>query len=81
MSGFSTLPSSSGNRLAAIIVDGSEDLRDWQEASLQSILLSTRVLVGSVSHEIRNLAAAIVMVHSNLGRIPGVAESEDYSAT
>ena len=77
---FSTLPSSSGNRLAAIIVDGSEDLRDWQEASLQSILRSTRVLVGSVSHEIRNLAAAIVMVHSNLGRIPGVSESEDYSA-
>jgi PAS domain S-box-containing protein len=77
---FSTLPSTSGNRLAAIIVDGSEDLRDWQEASLQSILRSTRVLVGSVSHEIRNLAAAIVMVHSNLGRIPGVSESEDYGA-
>ncbi len=77
---LSTLPSSSDNRLAAIIVDGSEDLRDWQEASLQSILRSTRVLVGSVSHEIRNLAAAIVMVHSNLGRIPGVSESEDYGA-
>ena len=77
---FSTLPSNSGNRLAVIVVDGSEDLRDWQEASLQSILRSTRVLVGSVSHEIRNLAAAIVMVHSNLGRIPGVSESEDYSA-
>jgi PAS domain S-box-containing protein len=77
---FSTLPTSSGNRLSAIIVDGSEDLRDWQEASLQSILRSTRVLVGSVSHEIRNLSAAIVMVHSNLGRIPGVAASEDYGA-
>ncbi len=77
---FSTLPSNNGNRLAVIVVDGSEDLRDWQEASLQSILRSTRVLVGSVSHEIRNLAAAIVMVHSNLGRIPGVSESEDYSA-
>jgi len=76
----STLPTSSGNRLSAIIVDGSEDLRDWQEASLQSILRSTRVLMGSVSHEIRNLAAAIVMVHSNLGRIRGVAESEDYKA-
>jgi PAS domain S-box-containing protein len=77
---FSTLPSPDGNRLAAIIVDGSEDLRDWQEASLQSILQSTRVLVGSVAHEIRNLAAAIVMVHANLGRIAGVTESEDYRA-
>jgi PAS domain S-box-containing protein len=77
---FSTLPSKEGDRLAAIVVDSSEDLRDSQEASLQSILRSTRVLVGSVSHEIRNLAAAIVMVHTNLGRISGVAESEDYRA-
>ena len=77
---FSTLPTREGDRLAAIIVDSSEDLRDYQEASLQSILRSTRVLVGSVSHEIRNLAAAIVMVHTNLGRIAGNAESEDYRA-
>jgi PAS domain S-box-containing protein len=77
---FSTLPAKDGDRLAAIIVDSSEDLRDFQEASLQSILRSTRVLVGSVSHEIRNLAAAIVMVHTNLGRIAGVSESEDYRA-
>lgn len=77
---FSTLPSKDGDRLAAIIVDSSEDLRDAREASLQSILRSTRVLVGSVSHEIRNLAAAIVMVHANLGRIAGVSESEDYHA-
>jgi len=77
---FSTLPARGGDRLAAIIVDSSEDLRDYQEASLQSILRSTRILVGSVSHEIRNLAAAIVMVHTNLGRIAGNAESEDYRA-
>jgi PAS domain S-box-containing protein len=77
---FSTLPSKDGDRLAAIIVDSSEDLRDFQEASLQSIMRSTRVLVASVSHEIRNLAAAIVMVHANLGRIAGVSESEDYHA-
>ncbi len=77
---FSTLPSTGGDRLAAIVVDSSEDLRDFQEASLQSILRSTRVLVGSVSHEIRNLAAAIVMVHKNLGRISGVSASEDYRA-
>jgi signal transduction histidine kinase len=38
------------------------------------------VLVGSVSHEIRNLSAAIVMVHANLGRIPGVSQTEDYRA-
>jgi signal transduction histidine kinase len=77
---FSTLPSPAGNGLAAILIDSSEDLRDSQESSRLSILRSTRVLVGSVSHEIRNLAAAILMVHANLGRIPGVAESEDYNS-
>jgi len=77
---FATFPTRSGRRLAAIITDSSEDLRDWQETSLQSLLRSTRVLVGSVSHEIRNICAAIAVVHANLGRVPGVAATEDYSA-
>jgi PAS domain S-box-containing protein len=77
---FATYPTSSGRRMAAIIADTSEDLRDWQETSLQSLLRSSRVLVGSVSHEIRNLCAAIGVVQSNLGRLPGVAGTEDYVA-
>ncbi len=77
---FATYPTRAGKRLAAIITDSSDDLRDWQETSLQSLLRSTRVLVGSVSHEIRNICAAISVVHANLGRIPGVATTEDYSA-
>jgi two-component system, LuxR family, sensor kinase FixL len=77
---FATYPTRSGTRLAAIVTDASEDLRDWQETSLQNLLRSTRVLVGSVSHEIRNICAAISMVHANLGRVPGVAQTEDYAA-
>jgi signal transduction histidine kinase len=77
---FATYPTRSGQRLAAILADASEDLRDWQETSLQSLLRSTRVLVGSVSHEIRNVCAAISVVHANLGRIEGVAQTEDYAA-
>ncbi|MBI5086002.1 MAG: PAS domain-containing protein [Acidobacteria bacterium] len=77
---FATYQTRAGRRLAAIITDSSDDLRDWQETSLQSLLRSTRVLVGSVSHEIRNVCAAISVVHANLGRIAGVAETEDYAA-
>ncbi|MGC4048671.1 MAG: ATP-binding protein [Paludibaculum sp.] len=77
---FATYPTRAGKRLAAIITDASDDLRDWQETSLQNLLRSTRVLVGSVSHEIRNVCAAIAVVHANLGRIPGVDKSEDYTA-
>lgn len=77
---FATYEARAGRRLAAIVADASEDLRDWQETSFESLLRSTRVLVGSVSHEIRNMCAAIALVHANLGRIPGVSASEDYAA-
>ncbi|NWF82298.1 MAG: PAS domain-containing sensor histidine kinase [Bryobacteraceae bacterium] len=77
---FSTFDTQRGARLAAIITDSSDDIRDLQESSLQSLLRSTRVLVGSVSHEIRNMCAAIGVVHANLGRIPGIGGNEDYQA-
>lgn len=69
-----------GRKLTAIFTDNSEDLRDQQESSLETLLRSTRVLVGTMSHEIRNVCAAIAVVHANLGRIPGVTETEDYAA-
>jgi len=77
---FASYGSGSARSLAAIITDASDDLRNMQESSLQSLLRSTRVLVGSVSHEIRNICAAIAMVHRNLGRLPGVTATEDYAA-
>jgi two-component system, LuxR family, sensor kinase FixL len=77
---FATYDTREGKHLATIITDSSEDLRDFQESSFQSLLKSTRVLVGSVSHEIRNVCAAISVVHANLGRLPGVSASEDYAA-
>lgn len=77
---FSTYQTRSGARLSAIVTDASDDLRDYQESSLRSLLRSTRILVGSVSHEIRNMCAAISVVHANLGRIESVRESEDYKA-
>lgn len=77
---FSTFATRNGPRLAAIITDSSDDIRDLQESSLQSLLRSTRILVGSVSHEIRNMCAAIGVVHANLGRIPELAGNEDFHA-
>jgi PAS domain S-box-containing protein len=77
---FASCPAKDGAHLVAILADASEDLREFQETSLQTLLKSTRVLVGSVSHEIRNVCAAISIAQANLSRIPGVAESEDYAA-
>lgn len=77
---FATYPAKDGAHLVAILADASDDLREFQESSLQTLLKSTRVLVGSVSHEIRNICAAISVAQANLSRIPGVAGSEDHAA-
>ncbi len=77
---FAVYPARTGPRMAAIFTDSSEELRDWQQTSLETLLRSTRVLVGSVSHEIRNICAAITVAYTNLGRLPGVASTEDYEA-
>ncbi len=65
---FSTYTTSAGSRLAAMVVDGSEDLRNREELSLHQLLAGSRILVGAVSHEIRNVCGAIAMAHANLSR-------------
>lgn len=47
---FSTYRTSVGSRLAAMVVDTSEDLRNREEFSLHQLLAASRILVGAVSH-------------------------------
>ena len=77
---FSTYKTSAGPRLAAMLVDSSEDLRDMEESSLHHLLFASRLAVGAVSHEIRNVCGAISVVHENLSRHPELAQSEDFRA-
>jgi len=65
---FSTYRTSAGPRLAAMVVDASEDLREREESGLHQLLVGSRILVGAVSHEIRNVCGAIALVHENLAR-------------
>ena len=77
---YASYPTLTGQKAAIILSDLSEEMRDMQEANVESLLRNTRVLVGSVAHEIRNFCAAIQVVHNNLSRVPGVGESEDSRA-
>jgi two-component system sensor kinase FixL len=77
---FSTYRTMSGPRLAAVVVDTSEDLRDREESNLRQLMDGSRILVGAVCHEIRNLCGAIAVVHANLARDPALAASEDFKA-
>jgi two-component system sensor kinase FixL len=77
---FSTYRTSAGYRLAAMVVDTSDDVRTREEFSLNHLLASSRILVGAVSHEIRNVCGAIAVVHENLARGGALKDSKDFTA-
>jgi len=70
----------SGPMLAAIMLDASEELRDREALGFDQLMRSSRVLIRAVSHEIRNICAAIAVVHANLRRVPGIEKYEDFQA-
>jgi two-component system, LuxR family, sensor kinase FixL len=77
---FSTYNTMSGPRLAAIIVDLSEDLRNREDLSLDHLLKNSRILMSTVAHEIRNLSSAVLVVHKNLSGMKELATNEDFRA-
>jgi len=77
---FSTYSTPAGPRLAALVTDGSEHFREREEASLQQLLVGSRILVAAVSHEVRNVCGAIGMVHENLVRNGSLGGNQDFEA-
>jgi PAS domain S-box-containing protein len=77
---FSTYRTNSGARLAALILDASEELRTREESSLHQMLAGSRIAVAAVSHEIRNVCGAISVVHQNLLRGRLLGENKDFEA-
>lgn len=77
---FSTYRTTAGPRLAAMVLDSSEDLRTREESNLHQLLAGSRILVGAVSHEIRNICAAITVIYQNLSRDPSIARTKDFEA-
>ena len=77
---FSTYRTSAGPRLAAMVIDVSDNLRNQEEMSLQQVLSSSRILVGAVFHEVRNVCGAIAVVHQNLARAGVLAKNQDFEA-
>ena len=77
---LSTFQSFTGRGLAAVIWDASENLRDREGAGLDSMMATSRILVGAISHEIRNLAAAAATSFATLPASNGLSQSEPYRA-
>jgi two-component system sensor kinase FixL len=77
---FSTYRTASGPRLAALVVDASEELREREESNLEQLLAGSRILVGAVSHEVRNVCGAISVIHENLVRGGTLTGNKDFEA-
>jgi signal transduction histidine kinase len=63
---FSTWNSPRGKRLAAIVVDASEEMRDREEESLRQLLRANHIAAAAISHEVRNLCSAISIISGNV---------------
>lgn len=77
---FSTYRTAMGPRLAALVVDASEEMREREESSLEQLLAGSRILVGAVSHEVRNVCGAIGVIYENLMRHGALGSNKDFEA-
>lgn len=77
---FSTYETGLGPRLAAVVLDASDELRAREEHNLEQLLAASRILVGAVSHEVRNVCGAIAVIHENLVRNGRLNGNKDFEA-
>lgn len=77
---FSAYATDEGKRLAAIVVDSSEEMRDREEQSFHQISEANRMAASAVFHEVRNLSGAFSVMLANLKERHRVAGDEDFQA-
>jgi len=77
---FSTYRTNAGPRLTAMVLDTSEEFRTQEVLGLHQLLAGSRIVIGAVSHEIRNVSGAIAAVHQNLAHSGLLAGSKDFDA-
>jgi PAS domain S-box-containing protein len=75
---FSSYTAGDKKRLAAIVVDSSEEMREHEEENLRLLRRSNLIAVSAVAHEVRNLSSAISVVTLNLREKHGLAFDEEF---
>jgi two-component system sensor kinase FixL len=75
---FSSYSTSHGTRLAAIVVDSSEEMRDREEENIRQLMKYNSIAASAVSHEVRNWCSAITLSCSNLSLKHHLGEDEDF---
>ena len=75
---LSTYHTLQGPGLAAVLWDASENLRDREGTGFDSMMATSRVVIGAISHEIRNLASAAASAHTRLAAECAVQDNDQY---
>ena len=75
---FSTSSTTRGPIISAIVIDFSEALRDREDLSLDHLLKNAKILMGAISHEIRNLCGAVLSVYRYLSKFPDIGKHKDF---
>jgi PAS domain S-box-containing protein len=77
---FSTYETALGPRLAAVVLNASDELVEREELNLEQLLTASRILVGAVSHEVRNVCGAVAVIYENLIRQGNLHGNKDLEA-
>lgn len=75
---FSTYQTSKGTRMSAVVADVSDEFRSREESNLEQVLQGSRLVVGALAHEMRNVCGAIELVCGHMDtRHPSLSASDD----
>jgi signal transduction histidine kinase len=77
---FSSYKTAEGMRLAAIVVDSSEEMREREEQNFRQLSEGNRIAAAAVFHEVRNLCGAISVISANLREKHRIVQDEDFQA-
>ena len=78
---FSTYETPKGARMTAVVADVSEEFRNREESNLEQILHGSRLIVGAMAHEMRNVCGAIELICERIDtRNASTNSSEDIKA-
>ncbi len=75
---FSAYSTMEGKRLAAIVVDSSEEMRDREERGLNQLLTGNEIVAAAMAHEVRNVCEAMAMLCEDLRERYGLAQDKTF---
>jgi two-component system sensor kinase FixL len=77
---FARYQTALGPRIAAVIIDVSEALRERELSGLDQLMAGSRILIGAIFHEVRNVSSAIAINYETLVRTGQLGGNKNVEA-